>query len=93
MMINDGCDAGYDGETHRNAYTREVEHMMKYQSGDESSFIYKHQKEKHDSQPAKFQMKVVGSFKDPMSHQITEAIIIKNHKGTLLNSKAEFHQP
>ena len=89
----DGCDAGYDGETHRNAYTRGVEHMKKYQRGDESSFINKHQAEKHDSKPAKFEMKVVGSFKDPMSCQITEAVMIKNHQGTLLNSKAEFHQP
>ena len=67
--------------------------MKKYQRGDESSFIHKHQAEKHDSKPAKFEMKVVGSFKDPMSRQITEAVMIKNHQGTLLNSKAEFHQP
>ena len=60
---------------------------------DESSFIYKHQVEKHNSQPAKFEMKVVKSFKDPLSRQVTEAVMIKNHKGTLLNSKAEFYQP
>ena len=55
----------------------------------------KHQAEKHNSQSAKFEMKVLGSFKDPMSmsRQITEAVMIKNHQGTLLNSKAEFHQP
>ena len=89
----EGCDAGYDGETHRNAYTRGKEHMQKYNRGDESSFIYKHQVEKHNSQPAKFEMKVVKSFKDPLSRQVTEAVMIKNHKGTLLNSKAEFYQP
>ena len=88
-----GCDAGYDGETHRNAYTRGLEHMKKYQRGDESSFILKHQVEKHNSQPANFGMRVVGSFKDPLSRQVTEAVMIKNHQGTLLNSKAEFHQP
>ena len=38
-------------------------------------------------------MRVVGSFKDPLSRQVTEAVMIKNHQGTLLNSKAEFHQP
>ena len=68
------CDAGYDGETHRNAYTRGVEHMRKYQRGDESSFIFKHQAEKHGSKPAKFEMKVVGSFKDTMSRQVTERL-------------------
>ena len=87
------CDAGYDGETHRNAYTRGLEHMKKYQRKDENSFIFKHQVEKHNSQPANFGMRVVGSFKDPLSRQVTEAVMIKNHQGTLLNSKAEFHQP
>ena len=89
----EGCDAGYDGETHRNAYTRGLEHMKKYARKDETSFIYKHQAEKHNSQPAKFGMRVAGSFKDPLSRQVTEAVMIKNHQGTLLNSKAEFHQP
>ena len=82
------CDAGYDGETHRNAYTRGLEHMRKYQRKDENSFIFKHQVEKHNSQPANFGMRVVGSFKDPLSRQVTEAVMIKNHQGTLLNSRA-----
>ena len=86
------CDAGYDGETHRNAYTRGLEHMRKYQRKNENSFIFKHQVGKHNSQPANFGMRVVGSFKDPLSRQVTEAVMIKNHQGTLLNSKAEFHQ-
>ena len=89
----EGCDAGYDGETHRNAYTRGAEHMKKYEKKDESSFIFKHQRDKHNSEPANFGMRVVGSFKDPLSRQVTEAVMIKNHQGTLLNSKAEFHQP
>ena len=33
------------------------------------------------------------TFKDPLSRQVTEAVLIKNHRGQLLNSKAEFHQP
>ena len=89
----EGCDARYDGETHRNAYTRGVEHMKKYERKDENSFIFKHQRDRHSSQPANFGMRVVGSFKDPLSRQVTEAVMIKNHQGTLLNSKAEFHQP
>ena len=31
--------------------------------------------------------------KDPLSRQVTEAILIKNHQGILLNSKSEFYQP
>ena len=46
-----------------------------------------------NSEPANFGMRVVGLFKDPLSRQVTEAVMIKNHQGTLLNSKAEFHQP
>ena len=38
-------------------------------------------------------MKVVRSFRDPMSRQVTEAVLIKNHQGELLNSKSEFYQP
>ena len=49
--------------------------------------------ERHDSNPVEFEMKVVKSFRDPLSRQVTEAILIKNHQGELLNSKSEFHQP
>ena len=55
--------------------------------------MYKHQVEKHKGEPANFKMRIVKSFKDPLSRQVTEAIMIKNHKGELLNSKSEFFQP
>ena len=55
--------------------------------------MFKHQEEKHNGEPANFKMKVVKSFKDPLSRQVTEAIMIKNHKGEILNSKSEFYQP
>ena len=67
--------------------------MKKYNKKDENSFMYKHQMEKHNGEPANFKMKVVKSFKDPLSRQVTEAVMIKNHKGELLNSKSEFFQP
>ena len=88
-----GCDAAYGGETHRNGYTRGLEHVKKYNKKDENSFMYRHQVEKHNGEPANFKMKVVKSFKDPLSRQVTEAVMIKNHKGELLNSKSEFFQP
>ena len=56
-------------------------------------FMFRHQVERHDSKPVEFEMKVVKSFRDPLSRQVTEAILIKNHQGELLNSKSEFHQP
>ena len=55
--------------------------------------MYRHQVEKHNSEAADFDLKVVNSFKDPLSRQITEAVLIKNNEGELLNSKAEFFQP
>ena len=49
--------------------------------------------EQHSSEPADFDVKVIKSFKDPLSRQITELVMIKNHTGELLNSKSEFYQP
>ena len=46
-----------------------------------------------NGEPAKFEMRVVKSFRDPLSRQVTEAVLIKNHSGEILNSKSEFHQP
>ena len=86
-------DAVYYGESHRNLYSRGKEHEKKLEKEDESSFMYRHQREKHGSNPVEFEMRVVKSFRDPLSRQVTEAILIKNHQGELLNSKAEFYQP
>ena len=86
-------DAVYYGESHRNLYTRGKEHMNKLRRKEENSFMYKHQVEKHGGTDVDFQMKVVKKFKDPLSRQVTEAVLIKNHRGELLNSKAEFYQP
>ena len=86
-------DAVYFGETNRNMYTRSREHQEKLRRKEESSFMHKHQVEKHNGEQVEFQMRMLRSFKDPLSRQVTEAIMIKNHRGQLLNSKAEFHQP
>ena len=86
-------DAIYYGESHRNLYTRGREHEKKWMKKDENSFMYRHQMEKHNGEPCKFEMKVVKSCRDPLSRQVTEAVMINNHRGELMNSKAEFHQP
>ena len=86
-------DSVYFGESHRNLYTRGKEHVGKLVRKDASSFMHRHQVEKHGGAPAEFEMRVVRGFKDPMSRQVTEAVMIKNHQGQLLNSKAEFYQP
>ena len=87
-------NANYYGESCRNLYTRAGEHVKKSEKGDVNSFINKHQMEFHNSEPPNFTSKVIKSFKDPLSRQVTEAILIKNHRGgPLLNSKSEFYQP
>ena len=67
--------------------------MKKLERKEDSSFMYRHQIEKHNGAPANYEMRVVRGFKDPLSRQVTEAVLIKNHRGQLLNSKAEFFQP
>ena len=69
------------------------EHEKKYLKNDENSFMFRHQSEFHNNEPPDWSFKVVKTFKDPLSRQIGEAMLIKNHQGILLNSKAEFHQP
>ena len=86
-------DAIYFGESHRNLYTRGKEHENKLRRKEENSFMLKHQQERHNGDPVEFQMKVIKSFRDPLSRQVTEAMLIKNHRGELLNSKSEFYQP
>ena len=83
----------YLGESARNLYTRGGEHVKKCDKKDQNSFMYKHQQEYHNGEDPDFEMKVLKSFKDPLSRQVTEAILIKNHQGILLNSKSEFFQP
>ena len=88
------CDENvkYFGESCRNLYTRAKEHERKCEKKDENSFMYKHQVEFHKDEVPDWSFKVVKTFKDPLSRQVGEAMLIKNHKGILLNSKAEFHQ-
>ena len=55
--------------------------------------MHRHQEEFHKNETPDWSFKVIKSFKDPLSRQVSEAVLIKNHKGILLNSKSEFHQP
>ena len=86
-------DVVYIGETSRNLYSRGMEHSSLYEKESPKSFLHNHQVEQHNSEPADFDVKVIKSVKDPLSRQVTEAVMIKNHTGELLNSKSEFHQP
>ena len=82
------CGATYTGETARNLYSRSLEHKK-----NKNSFIRKHQDESHRGEEADFEIKVVGSYKDPLSRQVAEGVLITRCEAENLNSKAEFRQP
>ena len=83
----------YIGETARNLYTRGKEHIKNYKSKQKDSFIYKHQEDKHEGQPAEFDAKVTNQFRDCLSRQVSEAVEIRRSGPNVLNSKSEWHQP
>jgi hypothetical protein len=83
----------YIGETSRNIYSRGKEHVYKYSTAHTDSFMWKHQREVHDSQPAAFNTRVTGSFRDCLSRQVAEGVAIRRCKTAVLNSKTEWHQP
>ena len=69
-------------------------------SKNEDNAFYKHWRNFHETPYEKeftrlenFEIKVVKSFKEPMSRQINEMVRIKNFEGTLLNSKSEWNAP
>ena len=83
----------YVGETSRNLFTRGNEHIGKYVSKNEDSFILNHQAEQHNCQPAHFTAKVTGSYGDCLTRQVAEGVAIRRCMTTVLNSKSEWHQP
>ena len=58
-----------------------------------TSFIKKHQVEKHAGAEPQFSAKVKKSYRDCLSRQVGEAIAIKRSGKELSNSKSEWHQP
>ena len=85
----------YDGETGQNVYTRGLKHMANYRGKVADSPLWKHAQLMHNGSPElSFSMKVVKSFRDPLTRQVNEAVRIANCEAELqLNSKTEWHGP
>ena len=83
----------YVGETGQNVYTRGLSHMANYRRKHPDSPLWKHAQMGHGGAEAlSFSMKVVKTFKDPLTRQINEAVRISNCSATTqLNSKTEWH--
>ena len=91
-----GFEKTYEGETCRNMYLRGKEHLNQYKNNDKHSVMLKHIKTDHEKEAKKveFEMKLVKTFKDPLSRIINEGIRIKNkERSSLLNSKSEHYGP
>ena len=92
-MCPDDDKHAYWGETARNLYTRGREHTKNYQKEEKESFMQKHQLEKHVGRAADCKASVMSSFRDSLSRQVSEGVHIRHSSETVLNSKAEWHQP
>ena len=94
--LNEDCSGVYIGESSRNIVTRSLEHENKYLKKNSDSFMFKHQNDFHNGEPARMKLSCVKSFKDPMSRQISESVhIFKTQESgkILMNSKSEWRQP
>ena len=86
------CNSKYIGETSRNFYTRSLEHLEKSEQKALDSFINNHQVETHNGEQPSFSVKVIKSFKDPLSRQVYEGVHIRNCSEESLNTKLDYYQ-
>ena len=82
----------YVGETGRSIHERAKEHQQDAQTHKIESHMYKHWKIEHpelEEQP-KFKIKIVASFRDALSRQISESVRIDMRGENVLNSRTEY---
>ena len=97
------CQAAYIGETGENMHTRMKSHLTKFYSKtkhiSESSAFIKHLSNSHGGFEKGrvfeeyFDIKIVKSYKKPLTRCVEEGTFIVNFEGEVLNSKNEWHQP
>ena len=101
LVMSSFCDeygedeVSYVGEMGQNVFTRGLRHMAGYSGKHQDSPLWKHALVAHGgSTRVSYSMKVVKSFRDPLSRQVNEAVRISNcTAATQLNSKTEWHGP
>ena len=74
-------------------YTRGLEHQDNFEKKKPKSFINNHQEDRHPGDQPDFNVSVVGSYRDPLSRQVAEGVLITRCSEEILNSKSEFKQP
>ena len=82
----------YVGESSRSIYERAKEHEMDKVKGSEDSHQIKHWLSSHEEllTPPSFKFKIVRTFQDPLTRQLSEAVRIDLRGDGILNSKAEY---
>ena len=82
----------YVGESARSIFERAGEHLRDAQGQKDDSHMHKHWKTAHPDLPEapQFNIKVVASFQDALSRQLSEAVRIDLRGGNVLNSKSEY---
>ena len=94
---SEGKTRVYEGESCRNLFQRQKEHVDELTKKKESSVLYKHIKTDHKDEPpyeVNFQMKIAGTFVTPLRRIINEGVrIAKRDEEQLMNSKKEFFGP
>ena len=80
------------GESARSIYERAEEHWADTVARKEESHMVKHWVTSHREmlEPPKFKFKVVSSFQDSLTRQISESVRIDLRGGGILNSKTEY---
>jgi hypothetical protein len=80
----------YVGETSRSLYERAKEHEADKAKTSEDSHQIKHWLTHHADllAPPKFRFKIIQSFQDPLSRQLSEAVRIDLRGEGILNSKS-----
>ena len=87
------CKFVYVGETGRNRYTRGLKHQEDYRNKRDSSVLWKHCTQEHNSVQQDFQMKITDRVRnDPTRRQILEATrIMKVPNNKRMNSRGEWN--
>ena len=84
----------YVGESSRSLYERTREHVADRVGRKEESHQVKHWLLDHGElkEPPEFKFRLVRSFKDPMSRQLSEDVRIELRGNDILNSRAEYNR-
>ena len=90
-IVCDDCNEVYIGETARNTYNRGKEHLKDLEKKSDKSVLWRHAKEKHQSNIPIYKCNVIKSFhSDALLRQISEAVLI-NKEDAIINNKSEWN--